>query len=292
MISNKLLTPEAGVPQTRFNQPVSSQRVFESVIFEFAAIKRIRAAVAGATVNDAALAIVGGAMRRYLESKNELPQQSLMALAPVNTREEIAENQTSGNAVSFLTFPLASNTADPLERLETIQAATAQTKAMSAAIGGHDLTDVSKFAPPATLAVAGRVATMLGLGGMGQVVLHNCIVTNVPGPKSELTMLGAKLCYWSGLGPITDGVGALFAVTSFGNRMSISLTSCPEMVPDPAFFGECIRASIAELELAATTPAKPAKAPRRKPATAPRAKAKPKPAGPKLAATARHDALK
>ena len=33
--------------------------------------------------------------------------------------------------------------------------------------------------PPATLAFAGRMATMVGLGGQGPVVLHNCIVTNV-----------------------------------------------------------------------------------------------------------------
>lgn len=264
LLSNVLVAPEGRVPQTRFNHPVSAQRVFESVVFDFATVKRIRAAVVGATVNDVVLAIIGGAMREYLKDKNELPTQSLMALAPVNTREDTAENHTTGNSISFLTFPLASDIVDPVERLRTIRAATMQTKAMSSAIGGHDLTDISKFAPPATLAVAGRVATMLGLGGMGQVVLHNCLVTNVPGPRGELSMLGAKLCYWSGVGPITDGVGALFAVSSLGDRMTISLTSCPEMVPDPAFFGDCIRAAITELEDAAgSTAGNPAEITRR-----------------------------
>jgi hypothetical protein len=191
-------------------------------------------------------------MRRYLESKKELPKQSLVALAPVNTREEVGERQTSGNAISLLTFPLASDIADPIARLAKIQQATAQTKAMSKAIGGHDLTDISKHAPPATLVFAGRLASLTALGGRGPVVLHNCIVTNVPGPSVELTMLGAKFAYLSGVAPIADGVGAIFAVTSFGGHMSISLTSCPEMVPDPAFFGDCIRASVAEMEAAAS----------------------------------------
>jgi diacylglycerol O-acyltransferase / wax synthase len=261
MLSRAIFASKGGAPRTRFNQRISAQRTFESVIFDFAIIKRIRAAVPGATVNDAVLAIVGGALRRYLQSKGELPAQSLVALAPVNTRQEAGERQTTGNAISFLTFPLASDVADPRARLAMIQQRTSQTKALSSAIGGHDLTDISKFAPPATLAFAGRMATMIGMGGQGPLVLHNCVVTNVPGPNVELSMLGAKLCYWSGLGPISDGVGAIFAVSSFNGRMFISLTSCPEMVPDPAFFGDCIRASIAEMAAAATR--KPRPQPRR-----------------------------
>ncbi len=251
MLSRVLFSPAGGAPRTRFNQPISSQRVFESVVFDFATIKRIRAAVPGATVNDAVLAIIGGAMRRYLESKKELPAQSLVALAPVNTRQDASERQTSGNMISFLTFPLSSDVAEPLARLEKIQQATSQTKALSNAIGAHDLSNISKHAPPATLAFAGRLATMVGLGGQGPVVLHNCIVTNVPGANVVLTMLGAKLCYWSAVGPITDGTGACFAVSSMSGRMFISLTTCPKMVPDPAFLGDCIRASIAEMETAA-----------------------------------------
>ena len=251
MLSRALFSPAGGAPRTRFNQPVSSQRVFESVVFDFATIKRIRAAVPGATVNDAVLAIVGGAMRRYLESKKELPAQSLVALAPVNTRRDTGERQTAGNMISFLTFPLASDIADPLARLEKIHQTTTQTKALSNAIGAHDLSDINKYAAPATLAFAGRLATMTGLGGMGPLVLHNCVVSNVPGANVALTMLGAKLCYWSGIAPIADGVGAFFAVSSMSGRMFISFTSCPKMVPDPAFFGDCIRASIAEMDAAA-----------------------------------------
>ena len=251
LLSRALFSPEGGAPRTRFNQEVSNQRVFESVVFDFATIKGIRAAVPGATVNDAVLAIVGGAMRRYLTSKKELPAQSLMALAPVNTRQDAGERQTTGNMISFLTFSVASDIADPLERLKKVRETTSQTKALSNAIGARDLSEISKHAPPATLAFAGRLATMTGLGGKGPLVLHNCVVSNVPGASVDLTMLGARLCYWSALAPITDGMGAFFAVSSMSGRMFISLTSCPEMVPDPAFFGDCIRASILEMHTAA-----------------------------------------
>ena len=192
MLSRALFAPAGGAPRTRFNQPVSSQRVFESVVFDFATIKRIRAAVPGATVNDVALAIVGGAMRRYLESKKELPAQSLVALSPVNTRQDAGERQTTGNMISFLTFSLASDIADPLARLAKIRETTSQTKALSNAIGAHDLSDISKHAAPATLAFAGRLATMTGLGGMGPLVLHNCVVSNVPGANVDLDDAGRE----------------------------------------------------------------------------------------------------
>ncbi len=142
-----------------------------------------------------------------------------------------------------------------LRAWQKIQQATSQTKALSNAIGAHDLSNISKHAPPATLAFAGRLVTMTGLGGAGPLLLHNCVVSNVPGANVALTMLGAKLCYWSAVAPIADGAGAFFAVSSMSGRMFISFTSCPKMVPDPTFFGDCIRASIAEMEAAATKPA-------------------------------------
>jgi hypothetical protein len=48
-----------------------------------------------------------------------------------------------------------------------------------------------------------------------------------------------------------DAFGAIFPVSSLSGRMFISLTSCPEMVPEPEFFADCIRASIAEMGPAA-----------------------------------------
>src|SRR5262249_40183039 len=60
-------------PRTRFSGPVTAHRVIENRSFDLAEVRRIKSEVPGATVNDAVLAIVAGALRRYLESKNELP---------------------------------------------------------------------------------------------------------------------------------------------------------------------------------------------------------------------------
>ena len=47
---------------------------------------KIKSLVDGATVNDAVLTIVGGALRKYLESKREAIGGLLVAMAPISVR--------------------------------------------------------------------------------------------------------------------------------------------------------------------------------------------------------------
>jgi WS/DGAT/MGAT family acyltransferase len=293
----------AKVPKTRFNGAVSSQRVFDSAVFELDAFKRIKAAVPGATVNDVVLAVIGGAMREYLRTKGELPKVSLKAVSPVNTRPDKGGGGGMGNNISILTFPLASDVTDPLSRLRAIQAATARTKEVAEAIGAREMTDLSRFAPPATLAFAGRLLAMAGLGGAGPAPLHNTAVSNVPGPTVPLYLLGARLRYLSCVAPITGGMGLFHAVASCTGILSISPTSTPEMLPDPAFYTQCLRDSLRELEEAAARAAgAPPRRAQRKPrgATArpgpkptvarARAAQRRKPSGRKQAGAAKEDA--
>ncbi|MDM0047410.1 wax ester/triacylglycerol synthase family O-acyltransferase [Variovorax sp. J22R115] len=242
-------------PQTRFNTDVVASRVWNSVTFDLAEVKQIKSVVPGATVNDALIAVIGGAMRRYLDSKGELPDRSLLTLAPVNTRQEGTEETASGNNVSMLRFPMGTDIADPIARLEAVRGATAESKEMQKAIGAKQLTDIQKFAPPATLGLAGRLAAMTGSGGKGPLVLHNCLVTNVPGPNAPLYMLGAKLIHWGGVGPVTDGMSLIWNPTSYCGKVFISLTSSPNVVPDPEFLADCLRESFEETKAAAAAAA-------------------------------------
>ncbi|MNZ27074.1 putative diacylglycerol O-acyltransferase [compost metagenome] len=247
-VVRSVLTPGGGgAPRTRFNTNIEAGRVWNSVTLDLADVKQIKNLVPGATVNDAVLAMIGGAMRRYLEDKDELPDKSLVTLAPVNTRQG-GEAAASGNTISMVTFPLRTDIEDPLERLEAVHAATSESKAIQSAIGAQDLTNLQKFAPPATLGLAGRMATLTGMGGKGPVVLHNCLVTNVPGPNVPLYMLGAKLVYWCGVGPLVDGLSLIWNPTSYCGKMFISLTSSPNVVPDPDFLAQCLKDSYEEMQ--------------------------------------------
>ena len=104
------------VPRTRFNNKISAHRVIEGVAFDLARIKEIKTGVPGAKVNDVMLTIVGGAMRKYLESKAELPETTLVAMAPVSVRTN-DESGSLGNQVSAMMVQLGSDIADQLERI-------------------------------------------------------------------------------------------------------------------------------------------------------------------------------
>jgi hypothetical protein len=63
------------------------------------------------------------------------------------------------------------------------------------------------------------------------------------------------MTYFSAIMPIADGMGLVFAVTSYDGKIIISPTSCREQIPDPEFFALCIRESFQEyLGLASRRP--------------------------------------
>jgi WS/DGAT/MGAT family acyltransferase len=239
------------VPKTRFNGAVSGSRVFDSVVLDLQTFKYIKAAVDGATVNDVVLTVVGGALRSYLQRHKALPKESLVTLSPVNTRADKGGGGGSGNSITFLTFALRTDIADPIERLRAVREETSQTKAMNQAVGARELTDLTRFAPPATLAFVGRLASIAGLGGAGPAPLHNTGISNVPGPTVPLYLLGARMTYLSCVTPIGTGMGLVHAVSSYDGRMIISPTSTPEMLPDAPFYATCIRDSVRQMHKAA-----------------------------------------
>ncbi|HMM15290.1 MAG TPA: wax ester/triacylglycerol synthase family O-acyltransferase [Parvibaculum sp.] len=237
------------VPRTRFNGQVSPHRVFDGRSFRLNDIRAIKNAVEGATVNDAVIAIIGGALRKYLEAKNELPKQSLIAMAPISVRSP-DQKKSAGNQVSAMSVAVRSDIADPLERLVAVFESTTNSKEMTNAIGASTLTDYSQFIPSTVAGLAARLYTNLGIANR-ITPIFNTVITNIPGPQIPLYMTGARLVTQFGLGPILDGMGIIHPVFSYCGEITISFTSCREMLPDPAFYAACIEESFGEL-LAAT----------------------------------------
>ena len=263
-ISEMLEGPER-LPITRFDSEVSPHRVFETRRFTLEEFKRIRAMVPGSTVNDAVLAVCGGALRRYLSAHGELPESSLVAMAPLSIRN--ADSSPGGRAgLSLRRVPLGTEIDDPVQRLRDVRRHTASMDDMGRAVGAKELTDITKHAPAATLAMSARLLADSSLTLGQRAPLANCTVTNVPGPAVPLYLNGARMTYFSAIMPIADGMGLVFAVTSYDGRILISPTSCREQIPDPEFFALCIRESFQEyLELSSKpAPGRPGKSKARK----------------------------
>ena len=135
------LSGEMVAPKTRFNRVISSHRVVEGRSFKLAEIKAIRELVPGSKVNDVFLAIVGGALRKYLLAKNDLPSKTLTAMAPISVRSA-GEKGDMGNQVAAMIAPLGTHIDDPAERLAYVHSQTLNSKAMTDALGARNMTEV------------------------------------------------------------------------------------------------------------------------------------------------------
>jgi diacylglycerol O-acyltransferase len=236
------------VPLTRFNQAVSPHKMFEATIFDLEDMKRIKNSVEGATINDVVLAICAGGLRIYLEHHGELPDDPLVAIAPINARRSRRDADAPGNNISAMSVALPTDVADPLERLQVVRNTTQQTKAAKAGISARLMTDLTKHVPAATMAGVARLIA----GGRFTSKLCNLFISNVPGPQQALYMNGAKLLHTFAMAPLADGMGLFIATPSYNGEMTFSIISAREIMPDIEFFRECLDSSFEEL-LEATT---------------------------------------
>jgi len=73
------------------------------------------------------------------------------------------------------------------------------------------------------------------------------VITNVPGPQVDLYWNRARLLAFYGLGPVIDGMGIIHAVFSYCGAISVTATSCRQLMPDPGFYAECLEESYEDL---------------------------------------------
>jgi len=249
-LSRGNLSRVKNIPRTRFNGSVSPHRVFDAINVPLDDIKKIKNVVPGATVNDTAICIVAGAMRKYLAAHDELPEESLAAMAPINVRSD--KDKAGGNIVATMTVSMRSDIEDPMERLQAVHEASSNAKELSNAIGAKAMTDYTQFIPSMLTAEAARLSSRLGLANRMNPQF-NCVITNVPGPPIPLFSTGAKLVANYGTGPIGDGLGLFHAIGSYCGQFMISATSCRVMMPDPAFYRQCLQDSFDDMLSAADT---------------------------------------
>jgi WS/DGAT/MGAT family acyltransferase len=234
--------------KTRFNARVSGHRVGDALRVDFDQVRQIKNAVEGVTINDVVVSIVGGGLRRYLTAKNELPETSMVAGAPISTRDK-ADSGSTGNRISMMRIPLCTDIADPLERLSAVHSGAIRSKTYAKAVGVRSMTDVADSLSPRLLALGVRAATAEGLNKRIPTPLHT-MVSNVPGPPVDLYLRGARLTDILAFGPLVDQMGLFHGITSIGRSMSISVTSCRDMLPDPGFYKQCLSDSFEELRTA------------------------------------------
>ena len=216
-------------PRTSFNGTITGHRSMAYVDLSLDRFKEIRRGVEGATVNDVVLALSGGALRRYLEDRGELPETSLLASVPVSVHGT-SKKSGGSNKVSSLFTRLRTDLADPRERIEAIAASNVNAKEHHQAIPADTLQDWAEFAAPRTFGLAVRMVSSLRLADSGPVI-HNLVISNVPGPPVPLYFMGARIDGLYPLGPVFHGAGLNITVMSNNGVMHVGVIACRESMP-------------------------------------------------------------
>ncbi|MDA8870409.1 wax ester/triacylglycerol synthase family O-acyltransferase [Rhizobiaceae bacterium] len=286
----KVAMPTFGLaPKTPFNATMGRGRSYATRTLPLSGAKAIGKA-SGAKLNDVVMAICSGMLRRYLSEVDRIPSRPLVAFVPVSARE--AGDTTLNNQVLAMNVPLATNIADPVERLAKIAESSAGWKdAVSATKDvASGATDYTLIGAPTLLP---GMMQLYGRSGLADVLPSavNLAISNTMGPPFPLYCNGSKVTHLYPVSIATHGVGLNITVQSYLDGLDFGITAGAKAVPDARRMTALLEEAYAELHDALVPP--PADAPpARKPRAvkdAPTAKAKPLPkkAAPKSGAVAK-----
>ncbi len=231
---------------TPFNEPIGPHRRFDWTSTPIEAISAIRQRLGG-TLNDVVLATVAGAVRRFLELRGTHHVRDLRfrAMCPVSVRTE-AERHNLGNRVASWLVDLPIAERDPRKRLADIAERTAKLKDSHQAEGGEILAEVLDWSGPTALNLMSRLAT--------QTTSFNLVVTNVPGPRAPMYLLGARLLEAYGMVPLFENHGLGIALFSNAGKLFWGFNADWDAFPDLHDFVTAIQDSFAELRAAEPLP--------------------------------------
>jgi diacylglycerol O-acyltransferase len=199
----------------------------------------------GVKMNDVVLALVGGALRRYLLEREELPGRPLIAEVPMSLRTDDNRSQV-GTLVGSMFASLATNIADPVERLLAIHASTSDAKKMHEDFAASRRISLAEVPPPALVRLFCQAYTAGGLEGRVPPIF-NLIISNVPGPPFDLYLAGARVLAAYPLGPLIFGSGLNATVFTLGANMNFGFLACSDQVSDPWFIADGVPLALAEL---------------------------------------------
>lgn len=215
-------------PKTPLNVSITNQRSFAARSVSLDEIKQV-AKRAEVTLNDVVMAASSGALRRYLKDYGALPDSSLIAAVPVSLRE--AGNTDLNNQVTMMVVSLATDIADPIERLRTINASSKEAKELTGSFKAAIPTDFPSFGAPWIMS---GLALLFGRSKISDQIppVANVAISNVPGANVPLYMAGAKLATYFPVSIPSHGVALNITVQSYNGSLDYGFTACRRAMPD------------------------------------------------------------
>ncbi len=177
----------------------------------------------GATINDMLLTMLAGALRRYLAERGEpVDTFEIHAVVPVGMRP-LKKSADLGNVIGAVNLGLPIHIADPLERLQLLKSRM----------------DKLKRSPEAWISY--RASKFIGLMPRKRAAAfitnarkkNSLLVSNVPGPRAELSLLGKPIKQILFFGPMTGRLAISVSILSYNGGVTVGAFSDAKVIDAP-----------------------------------------------------------
>jgi WS/DGAT/MGAT family acyltransferase len=195
-------------------------------------------------VNDVVLATVSGALRRWLNTRDALPRESLVATVPMSLRSH--DDMELGNKLTPLYASLATDVEDPVQRLKQIAANMRAAKEVGEALRASDIRTLSASVTPGLANLAFRMLERTRAEAWLPMP-SNLVVSNIPGAPIPLYMAGARITAIHPVPPVTVSQGLNVTVMSYLDSVDFGFVVDRERIGDPWELTSHIRSALDEL---------------------------------------------
>ncbi|MEU4339862.1 wax ester/triacylglycerol synthase family O-acyltransferase [Nocardia sp. NPDC023852] len=237
------LTLPFEAPRTMFNVPIGGARRSVVRSWSLERLQQVQKATRS-TVNDIALAMSAGALRRYLIERDALPDKPLIAMVPMSLRAD-EDHETNGVKVGAVLCNLGTDVADPLDRLRVVGESMRKSKEVYRSLSSNQAMALSALllSPLAVNLVPALIAWANPT--------FNVVISNVPGRREPMYWNGARLDANYPLSIPFDGQAVNITLTSTAGNLDFGLVGCRRSVPQLSRLLDHLEDSLAELERAA-----------------------------------------
>ncbi|MFF7855185.1 wax ester/triacylglycerol synthase family O-acyltransferase [Streptomyces sp. NPDC007904] len=216
----------------------SGTRRTGGVVIDLDDVHEVRKSVGG-TVNDVLIAVVAGALRRWLDERGDGSEGvAPRALVPVSRRRPRTAHP-QGNRLSGYLLRLPVDERDPLARLAEVRTAMDRNKDAGPHRGAGAVALLADHVPPLGHRLGGPLL------GQAARLWFDVLVTSVPLPGFGLRLGGDPLGAVFPLAPLAPGHSLAIAVSTYRGHVHYGLVADGAAVPD---LNRLARAVSAEME--------------------------------------------
>jgi len=188
----------------------------------FMEVKTVAAAL-DCTINDVLLACVAGALGSHLAQRGtSVEGLTIRALVPVNLRPAHEEPQLGNQfGLVFANLPIGEH--NPLARVYAVHQDMTRLKHSSQALVALWLLTAMGLLPGVVEERAIELFTSKG----------SVVVSNVPGPREQLYLAGARIggvLVWA---PCSGSIGMTVSIFSYAGKVTVGFMTDTGLVPDP-----------------------------------------------------------